>query len=193
MSFFLRLLVALPLLLGCRASATAPDWGAIESELETRAAEDQAVRNQLTGDTFDHALFARLAEVDRANTAWLRALIERHGWPGRTRVGTEGARDAWLLVQHADHDVDFQEHCLALLAAAVAAGEADPKELAYLEDRVAMHRGRPQRYGTQFVQAPDGQPGFVPHTLAEPARVDELRASVGLGPLEEYARRINGG
>lgn len=179
--------------IGCRASGASPDWGAIRAELAQRVAEDQALRVQLSTDAQpDLAFFERLSATDEANTAWMKDLVARHGWPTSARVGVAGAGDAWLLVQHADHDVDFQEHCLELLRAAVAADQASAKNLAYLEDRVAMHRGRPQRYGTQFVQAPDGQSGFVPHTLADEARVDELRASVGLGPLAEYARLING-
>jgi hypothetical protein len=42
-----------------------------------------------------------------------------------------------------------------------------------------MYEGRPQRYGTQWMDDPqDG--GIRSWTLAEPGRVNELRASVGL-------------
>ena len=85
------------------------------------------------------------------------------------------------------------QECAALwstLRQSVAAGEAEAKHLAYLSDRVAMHRGRPQRYGTQFVSRDgdlvprDGD--LVPHELEDPARVDAWRAEVGLGSLAEY-------
>jgi hypothetical protein len=91
-------------------------------------------------------------------------------------------------VQHSDHDPAFQRECLELLGEAVDAGEADASNLAYLTDRVLRAEGRPQRYGTQFGPGPDG--GFEPQPLEDPDRVDERRASVGLGPLEEYARTI---
>jgi hypothetical protein len=53
---------------------------------------------------------------------------------------------------------------------------------AYLEDRIAMYEGRPQLYGTQWMDNPlDGR--IRPWRLAEPDRVNERRAEVGLGPL----------
>jgi hypothetical protein len=53
---------------------------------------------------------------------------------------------------------------------------------AYLEDRIALFEGRPQRYGSQWIDDP--RDGLArPWTLAYPDRVDELRRSVGLKPL----------
>jgi hypothetical protein len=180
------------IVLACRASEPRADWSSISTELEQRAAEDQACRARLSMEgTFDKADVERLREIDARNTEWMKGVISRHGWPSAGAVGENGAVNAWMLVQHADHDVAFQERCLELLRAAVAAGEADGRSLAYLEDRVAMHRGRPQRYGTQFRAARDGD-GYEPYPLEDEARVDELRASVGLGSLSEYARQING-
>ena len=63
---------------------------------------------------------------------------------------------AWLMAQHAIHDPEFQRECLGLLEAAVWQGEASPRNLAYLTDRVLVHEGRPQRYGTQFMHGHDG-------------------------------------
>jgi hypothetical protein len=168
---------------------TGPDWPAVTAELARRVEEDQALRKQLTGDgPLDMTLIERVTAVDADNTAWMKSLVAEHGWPRISDVGAEGSGNAWLLVQHADQDVAFQERCLELLRDAVIAREADGKHLAYLEDRVAMHRGRPQRYGTQFRSREGG--GFEPYTLEDPARVDEWRAAVGLEPLAEYAQRF---
>ena len=46
-----------------------------------------------------------------------------------------------------------------------------------------LAEGKPQEYGTQAI-ARDG--GFQPRNLRDPDRVDERRASVGLGSLAEY-------
>jgi hypothetical protein len=189
------LVLACAALAACAAPApapaedAAPDWAAVTAELASRVEEDQALRTALSGDgPLDPELLERVLAVDADNTRWMKALVTAHGWPGISQIGTEGGGNAWLLVQHADQDVDFQEHCLALLRDAVIGGEADPRTLAYLEDRVAMHRGRPQRYGTQFRSREGG--GFEPYTLEDPARVDEWRAAVGLEPLAEYAQRF---
>jgi hypothetical protein len=171
------------------AALPVTNWDEVRSELARRVEEDQRLRNQFTSGEASIDLVHKIEATDRENTAWIRGVIERSGWPVSSRVGQEGAGNAWLLVQHADQDVDFQERCLELLRSAVANKEASPKHLAYLEDRVAMHRQRPQRYGTQFV---GGANGFEPYTLEDPARVDEWRAEVGLGTLAEYAKLVKG-
>src|SRR5437868_14544604 len=52
----------------------------------------------------DDPQIKKFDEVDRKNTARLKEIVDRHGWPGKTLVGDDGARAAWLLVQHADKD-----------------------------------------------------------------------------------------
>jgi hypothetical protein len=72
--------------------------------------------------------------------------------------------------------------------AAAGTGEVSPTDMAYLVDRVRVGEGRPQVYGTQFCTDPSGQ--FGPHPIEEEAKVDERRASVGLGPLDEYRKTM---
>jgi hypothetical protein len=123
------------------------------------------------------------ANNDEPRAARLREIIDEHGWPTFDLVGTDGATAAWLIAQHADFDVAFQVEALELMRAALEADQADPTEVAYLEDRVAVNRGEPQRYGTQ-VRCREGRPD--PATpLADPAAVEALRAEVGLEPLAE--------
>ena len=118
-------------------------------------------------------------EVDADNLAWLKPIVMERGWPTRSLVGEEAAFAAWLLVQHADRDPAFQRHCLTLMEAAAAEGEARSQDLAYLTDRVLLAEGQQQEYGTQIR---DG----VPRDLRAPESVDERRAAVGLEPLVEY-------
>lgn len=130
---------------------------------------------------------ARWEEIDSANTARLEEIIEARGWPGKSLVGEDGASAAFLIAQHADRDPDFQRRTLKLMEAAAAAGEANPRHLAYLTDRVRVKDGLPQVYGTQMTIA-DGVP--VPHPIEDEANVDKRRAEVGLEPLSEYIERI---
>lgn len=162
----------------------------LRAQLLARMETDQDVRNEAlrrwpagTPVDTDDPLHHRWLHVDRDNTAWLAEVIDTHGWPGRRLVGDDGANAAWLLAQHADHDPAFQRRCLVLLTAAVAAGDADPANLAYLTDRVAVHEHRPQVYGTQLRW--DGERS-VPAEIADPELVDQRRAEVGLMPLAEY-------
>lgn len=121
---------------------------------------------------------------DHSRTVRLQEIIAEVGWPTFDLVGEDGATAAWLIAQHSDTDVEFQVTAVELLRAAVDDGQADATELAYLEDRVAVNRGQPQTYGTQ-IRCRGGEPD--PATpLADEVRVEELRASVGLGTLADY-------
>ncbi|GLS20331.1 hypothetical protein GCM10007874_33480 [Labrys miyagiensis] len=146
---------------------------------------DQAERGSFAG-TPEHK--ARIIAMDDANTLWLRTLINRVGWPGRTLVGVDGAHAAWLIAQHADRHPAFQRRCLKLLAHSVESGEASAADLAHLTDRVLLARGEPQLYGTQLVARAEG---FVAARLQDPESVDARRAAMGLVPLAdqlEHAR-----
>jgi len=104
-------------------------------------------------------------------------------------VGEDGADAAWLLAQHADRNPARQREFLDALRGAVARGEASPANLAYLEDRVRVHAGQPQLYGTQFTMT-DGK--FGPRPIDDPARLDQRRATAGLEPFAAYEARIRG-
>ena len=151
------------------------------AEILAMADRDQAMRRAVTsGDATSEW------EVDRANTARLGAIIEEIGWPTRSRVGDAAEHAAWLLAQHADHDVPLQRRCLELMRAEPEA-EVCLRHLAYLEDRIAVHENRPQRFGTQL--AGSAEDGYRAGALADPEHVDELRRSMGLEPLAEYVAR----
>jgi hypothetical protein len=157
----------------------------LRAELLARRDEDQRVRQNLPplAGTYREipGEVQEMTRVDRANTAWLTELTTRRGWPGRTLVGTDGAHAAWLLAQHADPE--SQPAFLDLLREAVTAGEASAGDLAYLEDRVRMHVGQPQRYGTQFRRDARGLRAW---DIEDPDHLDRRRASVGLEPFADY-------
>jgi hypothetical protein len=156
----------------------------LRDELLRMMEEDQAARRAAGAARFkDTAANERMKAIDIKNTARMKEIVAREGWPTKTLVGERGAQAAWLLVQHADLDVAFQRQCLPLLEKSVAAGEGDPKALAYLTDRVLVAEGKPQRYGTQF-HTVEGK--LVPRPIEDEANVDARRAAVGLGTMAEY-------
>jgi hypothetical protein len=152
---------------------------ALRAELLRRRDLDQAARAAFTGAPEDKS---RIIAMDDANTAWLRAVVKRVGWPGHTLVGAEAAHAAWLIAQHADRHPAFQRSCLKLLERAVASGEASPVDLAYLTDRVLLARGEQQLYGTQVSARAEG---FVAPRLRDSDSVDARRAAMGLAPLAD--------
>jgi hypothetical protein len=124
-------------------------------------------------------------EGDQARTDRLADIIAEHGWPGFDLVGEDGEDAAWTIAQHSDLDPESQQCALAHLEIAVAEDQGSPGNLAYLSDRVAVGAGQPQRYGTQIGCGPNGTP--KPATpLAEPDRIEELRAEADLPPYDEY-------
>lgn len=125
-------------------------------------------------------------EVDRNNTEGMKQIISEIGWSSISKVGKSGADDAWLLVQHSDHDPAFQRQCLELMKA-LPENEVERRQIAYLEDRVLLKETGFQTYGTQFNQK-DGK--HIPRPIKDPEKVDERRMTMGLGTLEEGIRHM---
>lgn len=123
--------------------------------------------------------------VDTANQSRLASIIDADGWPTLSKVGPEASNAAWLLAQHAP-DLQFMERCLELMES-LAKNEVRPANVAYLKDRVLTLNGRPQLYGTQFQGTGDDMK-VCP--IENPDRVEERRASVGLGTLAENEARV---
>lgn len=170
----------------------------LRKELLVRMAEDQAARKHLldllgrqeqSDDIQEQIRLAKtkLRDIDRKNLVRMKEIIGRSGWPGRTPVGLDGSQAAWLLVQHADSDLDFQKQCLVLITSSVEKGESLPEHMAYLTDRVLIAEGRKQVYGTQFHDVNGKQ---EPYPGESEADLDCRRNKVGLPPMVDYRKSI---
>lgn len=185
--------------MGPKAAAEPIKAPELRQELLQRMQEDQAARETaipllLSGKFHDGdkppaaelpEAIRTLQKIDRQNTARLKVIIEEYGWPGHSLVGTDGAHASWLLVQHADHDREFQRRCLKLLEAAVQKQEAAGIDLAYLTDRVHLADKAKQLYGTQLQQV-SGK--LIPYPIEGEAQVDDRRRAIGLETLAEYIK-----
>lgn len=161
---------------------------ALRKALHQRTTRDQDLRDRWIKDEKNEALQKQVQDLDHDNTAWLKQVVATQGWPPISKVGRDGAQQAWLLVQHADADPAFQEQVLALMQVAVAKGEASGSLLAYLTDRVRRAQGKPQVYGTQFGPIVDGK--LEPEPMEDVEHVDARRAAVGLGTMAEYRAQM---
>jgi hypothetical protein len=157
---------------------------ALRRRLLDLARADQAVRDvpNISDSMRDAGFKRRMAARDSADSAELRGIMDRYGWPGRSLVGADGASAAWLVAQHV---AGLQHEALRRMRA-LPPGEVSPTDLAMLEDRVLMSDGQPQRYGTQLTWTNEFDP------IEDVAHLDERRAAVGLPPLTVYLCMMKG-
>lgn len=148
----------------------------ISEELNILREKDQEMRNS---GNFDDS-------VDIVNTMRFKEIIDEIGWPTVSKVGKMGASTAWLLVQHADLDVPFQEECLLLMEENKS--DIDTRHISYLADRVRVNKNMPQIYGTQFRGG--GNTQYGPAEIEDPGRLEERRNSMGLESFEEYQNKM---
>jgi hypothetical protein len=88
--------------------------------------------------------------VDNIHNYRIWKIVEKYGYPTQKLIGKKSMKDFWLLVQHQDYDLDLQEKCLKYC-------DFEPKEKAFLTDRIFLHKGEKQLYGTQFHKPPKGK------------------------------------
>lgn len=152
------------------------------TELLALAQSDQDARKcwQETGETWEKSL-------DERNTERLKEIVAKIGWPTQSKVGDAAANAAWLLVQHADHDPEFQRKCLDLMQQEPE-GEVRKQDRAFLEDRVRANTGRLTLYGTQFGHNSEGQ--FGPLPVEDRENLNKRRTAMGLESFEEYEQEM---
>jgi hypothetical protein len=142
----------------------------IGEELLEMAAEDLRVRAEVAADGLQ-GYHPRMRAVHDRHAARLGQILAEHGWPSERQVGVDGAQAAWLIVQHAIGQPEFQRQALSTLSAAAARGEAPAWQAAMLEDRIRTFEGRLWRYGTQFDWDSAGQ--LSPLPIEDRAGLDE--------------------
>lgn len=173
-------------------SPSSPAAREIAFQIEARVMADQEARNVIVeamkqSKPLSQADLREMARIDRENTAYMKELIARIGWPRSSSVGKQAAHDAWLLVQHADLDPKFQEHCLKLIEPLMGTGEVKKQDYAYLFDRVARAMHRKQRYGTQFIIE---RGKWVMAPTEDPSRLDARRKKMGMPPMAVYQKKL---
>ncbi len=127
---------------------------------------------------------------DLLSQTQLKAMLPSNGWFQIGEYGEDAVRAAFLIVQHAANDPDFQKEILARMEPLLAMGEVDADAYGMLYDRTAMLYIRFQRYGSQMI-CRDNQ--WVLWPLEDPDGVDERREVAGfeLGIEQNLARWVD--
>lgn len=129
-----------------------------------------------------------MRKKDSINLIKVIKILDEKGWVGKDVVGAQANQTLFLVVQHSD--LKYQQKYLPMMREAVKKGNANPGNLAYLEDRVALREGRRQIYGSQSSKNKTTNKLHI-SPMIDPDNVDKRRAEVGLGTMAEYAAKMN--
>ena len=177
-----------------RAGYTGPLDFKLILELREILQADQSIRHrrqdvaeQFGTDSEQHqAVIDSMLISDSLNLEKVAAIINQHGYPGKTLVGEQLSHAAFLVLQHAD--LKTQEKYLPLLMDAAEQGELGKSFLPLMIDRIRVKKDQPQLYGTQFFYNEKGEIDFFP--IEDEAGLDKRRAEMGLEPFDNYLKRI---
>ncbi len=175
----------------------------VKLKLEQMVKKDQYVRKEIVSYMKENHiqdvknvptfLLEIQKRTDNENTKYLKKLLSIYQWFDISEFDKETDHNAWLLVQHADHDSEFQKRVLEILADKSQVGETSPTNYAYLFDRtyVDMFGERKQKYGTQAKYS-DKEGQFLTYPpLVDENKVDQFRQEIGMEPLEKYLEHLN--
>ncbi|WP_427871786.1 DUF6624 domain-containing protein [Flavobacterium sp. MMS24-S5] len=168
----------------------------LEKQLAEIYTEDQEIRgefmNVYRASKPDKKKIDSIGKImerkDSINLIKVMKILDERGWLGKNVVGSQGNQTLFLVIQHAD--LKYQQKYLPMMREAVKNGNANPGNLAYLEDRVALREGKKQIYGSQSsMNKKTNKIRIAP--MIDPDNVDKRRAEVGLGTMAEYATKLN--
>ncbi len=154
-----------------------------------RRERDQWVRSQSFVDSLRkenklHEMSKIVFSTDSINMCFLDSIIDSHKqWTGYGLIGSNGDNAAWLIAQHADRFIDFQEKCYEYLLESYQNYNTNPNNVAYLYDRIMINKGLKQKYGTQM-RIIDEKVEFI--NLEDFENVDKYRSCFILPPLSTY-------
>ena len=154
----------------------------LRAEFLKRKITDQMYRGLAHSDSHD-SLWEIQKEYDRENQLFLDSIIDKYGWPGISLLDNDGANAAFLIAQHADLNLKFQEKCLKSMKKAFIKNDVFRPNFAYLMDRVMLRKYDFQLFGSQCMEI-DGI--FQPRPLYDERIVVTLRKYFWMNPLEEY-------
>ena len=130
--------------------------------------------------------YQRIYEENHAiNEKIVRDILDTSGWPDRDIIGEQGNLTICNVIQHSDNEVRIKY--LPMMREAVAAKQLHPRFLVRAEDRIATERGDLQLYGGQMKYYPETK-SFNVWPVYDPANINERRAAIGLGTIEEHLK-----
>jgi hypothetical protein len=182
------------LLLSCAVKLTETKKAALKNELAEMAKSDQIAASMPQGkykeytqeqwDNFKDSVFT--SDKQKAEK-----IFNKYGFPGFDKVDKEGSSNFWLVVQHCDKYPDFQKKVLIEMDKEIKKNNANPKNYAYLYDRVQINAKQKQKFGTQLTYDVAKTGRAIPKIgLIDSINVDKIRKAYDLPPLKDYLNEM---
>ena len=166
----------------------------IDSLLCDIGLKDQAVRadwakvatgNVTQEEAIEYAL--KMEETDSASLASVSHILDNYGWPAG--LSDAANKTIFLVIDHSD--LKTMNKYIGLFRDAVEKRYLSMNDLVTMEDRMLMNAGKPQKYGTQaYSLVEDGKTVIYIWPIEDPDKLDALRKSVGLMPIESYLEMV---
>lgn len=161
----------------------------LRDELLKMRESDQTAREQCSKGNGDEQIkcYAEISQtIDAPNTKRLEEIFNQYGFPTAKLVGREGVDAFMLILQHAPDD-RLREKCLKPVKKAFKRGEITANEYTNYVDRLLVHQGKLQIYGSNF-DMKDGK--LVMSETKNLKNLDKRRKKIGLPPIAEYAKLL---
>jgi hypothetical protein len=161
----------------------------IRDELLQMEKADQEARLKCTNGSSDEQIKC-LAEISRSidepNTARLTQIFYQIGFPDTAKVGKDGLQAFMTVLQHAPTD-ELRARALKPITKAFKLKELPPMAYANFVDRLRLHQGKKQLYGTGF-EFMDGKMILSP--TVDLKGLEKRRAKIGLPPMSEAVKMM---
>jgi hypothetical protein len=132
-----------------------------------------------------------ILKINFENNKILKKLIKKYGFPTITKVGYAACFDAYLILNFSKLD----DKLYFMAKQAYENKDLFPEVYASLTDKWLLQNKKKQLYGTSFSSKLNSD-GEWEETLLQPVEdfknLNKRREEMGLSPIEEYAKKING-
>lgn len=147
----------------------------------------QAYQRQVSMDSFKF-YETKEFETFKRHIPIVKKIVAENGYPTFSKVGKESSENFFILIQHSDADVKFQEKMLPLIKLQVGKKQVKGSNYAFLYDRIQINNGKQQLYGTQVTYDTNGN--AIPKSLSDEKNVNKRRKEFNIKPIEEYMKQM---
>jgi hypothetical protein len=127
-------------------------------------------------------------QKDRQNQIIVKSIIEKCGFEAIEKQGENAVMAAFMITQHGQ--ASLREAYFHYFENAAKKNLLTKASLAIMIDRMLMEKIEPQLYGSQW-ETDNTTGANTLWSLKYPSRVNLLRDSMGMPPLEEYMKANN--